>query len=95
MTASGQPNRSSTRKVSTSNMANEISAARFASALVALGAAISALILATRTTVGLDEVTTRPFVGQAIAVATFGIGLVAIILFLAAWAEAWRDSTFR
>jgi hypothetical protein len=53
---------------------------------------ISALVLTTRTTVEGDDGVTRPFVGHAIAIGTVGFGLVALLLFLAAWAEAWRDA---
>lgn len=77
---------------SASTMTNEASAARFAAALVALGAIVSALVLATHTMVEGDGTISRPFVGHAIAVGALGIGLVAILLFLAAWADAWRDT---
>jgi hypothetical protein len=82
-----------TKATSPSTMANEVSAARFAAALIVLGAMISALVLTTRTTVEADGGVTRPFVGHAIAIGTIGFGLVALLLFLAAWAEAWRDAS--
>ena len=81
-----------TKATSPGTMANEVSAARFSAALIALGAMISALVLTTRTTVEGDGGVTRPFVGHAIAIGTVGFGLVALLLFLAAWAEAWRDA---
>jgi hypothetical protein len=60
--------------------------------LVALGTVLSALVLVAHTTVDRDGATSRPFVGHAVAAVAVGIGLVAILLFLAAWAEAWRDA---
>ncbi|WP_395153508.1 hypothetical protein [Ilumatobacter sp.] len=92
MKASEARERSSNRTVSASSLANQVSAARTAAVLVALGAAISALVLAYHTTIDPDGSTSRPFVGQAIAVVASGIGLVAILLFLVAWAEAWRGA---
>jgi hypothetical protein len=92
METSGQRSRTSDRSVSAGTMANEVSAGRFAAAIVAIGTLVSALILVTRTTVDSDGVTVHPDVGQAIAVVAVGFGLTAILLFLAAWAEAWRDA---
>ena len=80
-----------TGAISAGTMANEISAARFASALIALGTIASAWVLATHTAVEGNGAVSRPFVGHAIAIGTIGFGLVALLLFLAAWADAWRD----
>ena len=79
-------------RISSGTMANEVSAAHFTAVLVALGAFVSALVLVTHTTVDGAGAMSRPFVGHAIAVGVVGIGLVAILLFLTAWAEAWRDA---
>jgi hypothetical protein len=77
--------------ISTGTMANEVSTTRLAAALIAFGAIASAWVLATRTTVEGNGAVSRPFVGHAIAIGTVGFGLVALVLFLAAWAGAWRD----
>ncbi|MEP1123152.1 MAG: hypothetical protein ABJH68_04585 [Ilumatobacter sp.] len=78
--------------ISAGTMVNEAIAARFAAALIALGTIASAWVLAARTSVEGDGAVSRPFVGHAIAIGTIGFGLIALLLFLAAWAEAWRDT---
>ena len=73
------------------NLTNEASALRFIASIVALGTTISTLMLTSYSEADLTEFAQRPFVSHGVAVASFGIGLCAILLFVAAWADRWTE----
>ena len=73
------------------NLTAGVSALRFVASIVALGAIVSTLMLWSYTEADYRGIAQRPFVGLGIAVASFGIGLCALLLFIAAWADRWTD----
>ena len=84
------PKRSDAEK----NLANGASALRFIAAIVAFGTTISTMMLASYGETDSSGPTQQPFVGHGVAIASFGIGLCAILLFVAAWADRWTETQY-